>query len=285
MNSYWKLLWASLLSFLTLREGEGGDDPDPADAGNAGGEGEGDEGGDDDGEDSPAESADGLSFDELLAATEDAMPAGKGKDKQAKPDAHALEVQLAEERGRRMALESRPAPAAAPAPQPMRDHEAEAEDAQYRAAVAAGTEEKDLRLLAWTIQSNRALRNQQRETSRIALETKDASDRAEFGRLEITAPKAYKRYADEVERMVAVARQNGQAVPRKMVMQTLIGRDFLDGKIKPKTLRARSAEGERQPARVDRGRMPGTRTNIGRNESGKPTPGQAAAKRLRNVHI
>jgi hypothetical protein len=285
MNALWKLLWASLLSFLALRVDEGGDDEGGEDAGGAGDAGEGDNVGDDEGagEEGGEDAPTGLSFDEVLEAAEDALPRVKGKDKQAKPDAHRLEVELAEERGRRMALESRPAPAAQPAPQ-YRDLEAEREDAEVRAAQAAGEDPDKIAMRVWTNNANRALRNQHRETNQIRLEARDNADRAEFGRLEITNPKAFKRYADEVERLVATARSNGQAVPRKMVMQTLIGRDFLEGKIKPKTSRARASSSDEAP-RVNRGSMPNTRSDVGRGSSGKLTPGQAAAKRLKNIHI
>jgi hypothetical protein len=215
-----------------------------------------------------------LSFDEILDAAETALPKGKPGPK---PNREVeLEVQLAEERGRRQALETvRQAP---PAPQPAHDPESAREDADYNAAVAAGEDNDRLAMRRWQIQANRVLRNQQRTTNQYALESRDNADRSEFGRLELTNPKAFRRYASEVEQLVANARANGQNVPRKMVMQTLIGRDFLEGKIKPKSGRARTASGEAAP--VDRGRMPGTRSDVARRGNGKLSPGQEAAKRL-----
>lgn len=262
MNTLWKL-WASLLAFLTLGVDDETTDDDPP--------------GDDttvDAEDEPTVEAEGLTFDEVLEAAEDALPRAKPGPKPARN----LEVELAEERGRRMALESRPAPAPVPFQPQTRDPEAEREDAEYRAAVAAGEDADRLAMREWQIKSNRAIRNAARTSSQAELNARDFADRAEFGRLEITNPKAFKRYSAEVENMVANARAQGQAVPRKMVMQTLIGRDFLDGKIKPKSRAART-EGK-ETTQVDRGRMPGTRSDVGRRSTGKLSAGQEAAKRL-----
>lgn len=275
MNALWKL-WAALLAFLTLGVGEddggAGDGDDPALAA-------GDDEPDPEGQEPEGDEPEGMSFDDLLSAAEGTPDKPKPGQKKERD----LEVELAEERGFRRALEQQRAPAA-PAPAPTyRDPEEERENAEYQRAVQAGEDEDRLAMRRWQIQSNRAIRNAARASSNAELNARDMADRAEFGRLEITNPKAFKRYASEVEQIVSNARQQGQIVARKLVMQTLIGRDFMEGKIKPRKARA-SASGEPAPA-ADRGRMPGTRSNVSARGGGKLTPGQAAAKRLEGKPI
>lgn len=260
MNAFWKLL----LAFLALRA-VAEDDDAPGDDDEAGGPPDSDDQLD-------ADSGD-ESLDDLLDVVEPTKKAPVGDEEERRPkrtDDRRKEIADAAELAARRAIEaSRPAPQAGP------DPVAADEDARYNAAVQQGASKEYLENLAWQIQSNRAMRANAAEVKRGTMTAQDIADKTQFDRLELTKPKTYKKYADQVEEHVANARRQGQLVPRSMVLAMLLGQDVLAGKVK-----TRSA-----PKTVDRGRTPGTRSDVSAKGNGKLTKGQAAAKRLDGVHI
>src|SRR5574340_347767 len=79
-----------------------------------------------------------------------------------------------------------------PAPQPTRDAERDAEDAQLERARQSGISENDLAWMRWQIAQNRETREAKRMSERALSESRDAADRADFGRLEFTDPDLYR---------------------------------------------------------------------------------------------
>lgn len=251
------LLLRNLLSrFLTLGVGEP-DDPPP-------------EGGD---PNPPAETIDddaGSAIDDLLdAGDEDPPPKDDPKERltAAERRAEQAERELAAERASRQLA---PAPAA-------RDPEFEKEE-QELARVRESGDQNALDWAQWRINQNRVIRNSERNSQQALAQAQDISDKAEFDRLEVTKPKTYKAYKDRIEDAISKMRANGQPVmkgARMAALSYLIGQDTLNGKLKAKVTKPAAPEG--QPQRVERTRLPGTRSDV----SGRASQSEREKRRAR----
>lgn len=138
---------------------------------------------------------------------------------------------------------------------PAIDPETAAEQAQMAAAKARGATQSELDMLAWTHQSNRTLRESQRNSQAAVRRAEDLHDQTAFEKLEITNPAIYKRYKSRVDEEVAKLQAQGQSAPRTAILRFLIGNDLLEGKLK------KSVKSAPAPA-VDRGKMPPARTDV-----------------------
>src|SRR5574340_80191 len=116
-------------------------------------------------------------------------------------------------------------------PQPTRDAERDAEDAQLERARQSGMSENDLAWMRWQIAQNRETREAKRMSERALSESRDAADRADFGRLEFTDPDLYRAYAPRIEKIIADTRAKGQTTaPRGAILRLLLGDDLLNRK-------------------------------------------------------
>jgi hypothetical protein len=240
-------LWKLLLAFLYLGiEGEGDDKPN-GDAAGAGDDTTGDDDLDLGGDDDAAGSADAGA-----AGDDEGKKEGKSEaETAAERRARLAEEALADERAQRRAEQQRTAT-------PPKDTDYEREEATLAQARAdPNTTQESVRWLQWQIDANRNMRANTRTSQAALAESRDIADKTEFGRLEITKPAVYKRYAERVEKAVQDMRANGQTASRSVILKLMIGDDIMSGKVKPKAPKAKTAEGT-----VDRGRVPGVRSDV-----------------------
>lgn len=255
------LLVRKLLSrFLVLPAVEGDPDPAPAD---------------------PAPAEDTL--DDLLGAagtdpdpreTDDPAPAPSANEER-------LSRELETERAVRRALETRAAPAPAG---PARDPEYEREEAQLQEARAKGTDATSLYWMEWKVKTDRANRETRRHADDTLRETRDIADQTAFERMETTKPQVFKRYKDRVETEVQRLRAQGQNAPRLAILRYLIGDDAVNGKIGTKASKPAAAAAPKPSSTVDRGRMPGARTDVSGRGAGA-SEREKRRERLRNVPL
>ena len=184
------------------------------------------------------------------------------------------ELRARAERAERALSERQPPPARGA------DPETEREDTQLAQAKANGATAEQLSWLQWQIDSNRKMRASERTSQQALQQARDIADRSEFGRLETTQPKLYKRYNAKVEQTIAEMRSRGEATPPRMVLlRVLLGEDMLNGNIKPKAKAAGAA-----PATVPRGRSPTMRSDVN-GKSGGSTERDKRRARLENQII
>ena len=238
-----QLLRKLLSRFLHLGIEEGADpqtdDPPPAD-------------------DPPAdETQDDDSLEGLMGGDEPPEPKDDPKERltAAERRAEQAERELAAERAARQH--------AAPPAAAGRDPDYDREEAQIAQAQANGASETDLQWLRWQIGQSRENRATKRTAMDALTRATDIADKSDFDRLEITKPKTYKTYKDRVEKAIADARAGGQTnIPsRSVILKLMIGDDIMNNKIKPKTAKA-ATDGEAAPARVERTRLPATRSDV-----------------------
>lgn len=249
-------LWKLLLAFLFLGvEGEGeGDDP-PGEEGAAAGD---DPPGDDDLDLGDGDDAGGGADAGASDAGDGKPPVKSDAETAAERRARLAEDALADERAARRAEQQRTAT-------PPKDTDYEREEAAIAEARARGDTPEQLRWLQWQVDSNRNMRVNTRTSQAALAESRDIADKTEFGRLEITKPAVYKRYAERVEKAVQDMRANGQTASRSVILKLMIGDDIMSGKVKPKAgVKAKSAD----TSTVDRGRGQTVRSDVsGRQRS------------------
>ena len=183
------------------------------------------------------------------------------------------ELRARAERAERALSERQPPPARGA------DPETEREDTQLAQAKANGATAEQLSWLQWQIDSNRKMRASERTSQQALQQARDIADRSEFGRLETTQPKLYKRYNTKVEQTIAEMRSRGEATPPRMVLlRVLLGEDMLNGNIKPKAKAAGAA-----PATVPRGRSPTMRSDVHAKSSGASEHEKREARLLNRI--
>ena len=190
--------------------------------------------------------------------------------------ARELQEEVNREREGRIRAEER-ARVATPSPTTSRDPEYEREEEQLRAAQAdPNRSATDNQWLRWQVDQNRRTRASERTSAQALAKAQDISDRTDFASIKADKPKAYAKYAPQVEKAVADMRAQGQEpLSRRVLFALMIGKDFIDGKLKPKA--TKSAPAGTTPGRVDRGRTPGVRTDV----SGRRTSNESQARRER----
>jgi hypothetical protein len=247
------LLRKLLARFLTLGVGEPDDppsDPDPAPA-------------------DPTPEEEEQVIDDLLDAPDDNPPPQddpKERLTAAERRAADLERELAAERAARRA----------PEPVTARDPEFDREE-QELARIREQGDANALEWAQWRINQNRTIRNSERQSRQALSEAQDIADKAEFDRLEFTKPKTYKAYKDRIEQAITNMRSNGQPVikgARMAALRYLIGEDVLNDKLKSKGAKPAASA---QPQRVERPRLPGTRSDV----SGRATQSERDKRRAR----
>lgn len=156
----------------------------------------------------------------------------------------------------------------------------QAEENEIAAARAAGATTEQLSWVQWKVDSSRRLRMGE-QTSRMALlQANDLNDRTEFGRLEITKPTIYKRYAKRVEEAVEKMRQAGQNAPRLGILKLLIGDDLIAGNLRPATKKKATASPD---GTVARGASPNMRSDV--SGKGGTSEREKRRARLENVRL
>lgn len=234
-----KLLLAALLAYLTL-----GVEPDPEAEAAAAAEAER----------IAAESAGELP--NLEEEEEEEEPAGNDDD----PD--ALRQQLATERTARETAERNHREAAdrlaaaerqrtATPPGPSAEQQTfEQEEARLRDPKATEWDR-------WQIESSRTMRASARASQEALQNSREIADKADFDRLQASKP-LVKKYAERVEKKLAEVRASGANLPRKVVLQLLIGEDIVDGKVKT----GKKAATTTTTTTVQRGKPPAGRSDV-----------------------
>jgi hypothetical protein len=126
----------------------------------------------------------------------------------------------------------------------------------------------------WQIQSNRILRDAQRQSQQALFQAQDISDRTRFEAKIASDPRRAK-YADRVEEAIRSERAAGRNAEREAVYFYMLGKDIAEGKLKPKAKAA--------PA-VPRGKSPGVRSDV--QGRGRPSSDRDKLRsRLENQNI
>lgn len=183
---------------------------------------------------------------------------------EAKPD--PIEARIA--KAEREALEARERVEMLARQQPARPNPILDEEARKLADPNVSDLEK------WQIQSNQALRASQQQSAQALFQAQDMADRTTYMSKAVSNP-LYEKYEKRVEQELAKARSQGQNVQRELILQVLIGRDMLNGNIKPKANAA--------PKTVPRGKSPGARSDT--PARGGMSEHQKRIARLENTQI
>lgn len=129
----------------------------------------------------------------------------------------------------------------------------------------------------WQIQSNRTLRDTQREARQAMAQAQDMMDRAKF-ESKVTSDPRRAKYADRVEEAIQQERSQGRSASREAVYYYMLGKDIAEGKVKSKPKVASSA-----PA-VPRGKSPAVRSDVqGRGRASSEQDKRRS--RLENMNI
>jgi len=131
----------------------------------------------------------------------------------------------------------------------------------------------------YAVMANREARAAKQESRNVARQAADLNDKATFAQLAATKPKLYDAYKDRVEAELQRIRANGNDAPREGILQVLIGRDMLDGKLKTGSTTATSKK-----AGAGRTTPPSGRSDVNAT-SGRLTDAEKRAKRLENIRI
>lgn len=126
----------------------------------------------------------------------------------------------------------------------------------------------------WRIQANRELRANRRMAENAETRAVDLSDKTAYDRLCMDATqggKIAKKYAERVEKKLTEIRASGGNLPRKFVLQMLVGEDYVEGRVTTKKPPAP------EPKPVPRGKAASPRGDV----SGKSTPSEREARRAR----
>lgn len=128
----------------------------------------------------------------------------------------------------------------------------------------------------YAIAANRSARQAQAQVRAVQQQTWDLQDRTSFQALAATNPKVYAHYKDRVEEEVQKARAKGQFPPREVVLQVLLGKDMLAGKV-------RAAEKKKPTTGAAPRRAPAS--DVPASGRGRLSESDARAKRLENIRI
>ena len=140
---------------------------------------------------------------------------------------------------------------------PPVDREFQEEESRLARLREAGADEQTVALTKWQIESNRTLRNTERNSANALAQARDIEDRVEFSKLELTKPKLYARYKDRIEAEIQRARSQGQpTAPRMMMLKYLYGEDAMKA---PPAKKVKAKE-----STVDRGRTVSARGDMGK---------------------
>jgi hypothetical protein len=232
-----------LLLFLTL--GVGGDGDDAADP-------------------PAADAADTDSLEDLLDAADPDPPdaATDGDDAPAPVKApgrvEKLEAELKQEREARLRAEGAASVVQRAPPAPTKDAQYEVEEADLAKIRAAGNPEA-IAWAEWRVSKDREGRENRREAQSARAEARDIADKTAWEKQEILKPNAYKRYNERIEKIIGEQKAAGQTPPPRMALYYfLLGQDADKGAVKTKA----------KAPTVDRGAMPGTRSDVRPNGKG-----------------
>lgn len=240
------------LSFLRLFAAEGEQEPPPEPAASA-----------------PADADPDPALEDLLDAPPDDEPApSKVEPPRENEVVRELRERLARTEGRLEEV-SRGRPNAEPA---GRDPDYEREEAQLAQMRRDGADQNALYWAQWKIDRDRDARSARREAQDALRQAQDLADLSDFRSVREEDKSTFDRYAEKVEQAVRELRARGQTVPpRRSILAFIVGHDVLKAKGTKKAASPKPAE----PARVDRGRMPGARSDV----SGRPGAMTDAQKR------
>jgi len=127
----------------------------------------------------------------------------------------------------------------------------------------------------YSVNAARQSRHAQMAAQNALQRAEDLSDKTDFESIKRDKPKLYEKYAKEVETMLTDVRSKGNNAPRRNLLEYLIGRDMLAGKIKkPEPKKVSSARGQAVNARSDVS-----------STGGRLSAAEARAKRLENIRI
>jgi hypothetical protein len=165
--------------------------------------------------------------------------------------------------------------------QPSGDPETAREEQQLAEYRRSGATAEQISWLEWKIGNDRRLRAMEQRTQQATSTATDMADKASFDRLETSEPKRYKFFAPKVEAAVADMRARGQTPPpRTAIYDFLIGKAVREGTLKVGAAKTAAAPAAAQP-KVDRGRMPGARSDVNPKDKSGMTEHQKRIERMK----
>lgn len=128
----------------------------------------------------------------------------------------------------------------------------------------------------YAINANRNARAAQAASQTALQRAEDMADKTAFAAIATTKPKLYAAYKDRVEEELATARKNGHNPSRENILQFMVGKDMLAGKVKAvDTKPAKSAAAARTNVRSD----------VSSSGGGRLSDHEKREKRLENIRI
>jgi hypothetical protein len=193
------------------------------------------------------------------------------------PEADAALIEIRAEKARGDRLERELAELKTSRPSAPRDEQFEHEESRLK-------DPKIEPLEKWQIEANRELRRGRSEAQFALAQAHDVADRTAFSALAVTSPAIYKRYAPKVEEELTKLRSQGRNLQRETLLDLLIGRDARTGVLTKKKAAAKADDAPAAAAAVNRGRLPGARSDVG-GKGGSMTNKQKLEKKLEGVQI
>ena len=179
--------------------------------------------------------------------------------------------------------------AAAPPVRTTGDPDYEREEEQLKQLRASGADAERIAWAEWQVNQARTNRAALKNSVEAKNFSADAADRADFARLEAKNPRRFKHYAPRVEAALAEMRQRGQPpIPRMALYRYFLGEDVDNGVYKSGTksspASASAAPSPGATPRVDRGRMPGARSDVNPKDRSGMTEHQKRIERMKAAH-
>lgn len=131
----------------------------------------------------------------------------------------------------------------------------------------------------WQIQGNREIRAARNLGQNALAQAADLNDRTQFRELATKKPALFAKYEKRVEQELANLRAKGGNANRQWILATLIGKDAIEGEVKPAGKKTAKPAGQDVP----RGRTPGARSDV--SAKGNASEAEKRRKRLENVQI
>lgn len=128
----------------------------------------------------------------------------------------------------------------------------------------------------YAINANRNARAAQVASQSALQRAEDMADKTAFAAIAATKPKLYAAYKDRVEEELTMARSKGHNPSRENILQFMVGKDMLAGKVKAV---------DTKPAKSSTAPRANVRSDVSASGGGRLSDHEKREKRLENVRI
>ena len=128
----------------------------------------------------------------------------------------------------------------------------------------------------YAINANRSARAAQAASQTALQRAEDMSDKTAFAAIAATKPKLYAAYKDRVEEELTAARSRGHNPSRENILQFMVGKDMLAGKVKAV---------DAKPAKSSAAPRANVRSDVSSSGGGRLSDHEKREKRLENIRI